>query len=133
MSDRPEKRLYEVIRADGRYPPDAFAFLQVGLVRAVREVYGENTEAEEDQPHHVSGRQLCDALRDEGKDRWGMLARTVLNRWNIHETLDFGKMVYLLVENDLMQKTEKDSVEDFRDVFGFDEAFGAEEIFELQE
>ena len=133
MSDRPEKRLYEVIQADGRYPPDAFAFLQVGLVRAVREVYGEDTEADEDQPHHVSGRQLCDALRDEGKDRWGMLARTVLNRWNIHETLDFGKMVYLLVENDLMQKTEKDSVEDFRDVFDFDEAFGAEEIFELQE
>ena len=133
MSDRPERRLYEVIRADGRYPPDAFAFLQVGLVRAVRDVYGDSAEAEEDQPHHVSGRQLCDALRDEGKDRWGMLARTVLNRWNIHETLDFGKMVYLLVENDLMHKTEQDSVEDFRDVFGFDEAFGAEEIFEIQE
>ena len=133
MSDRPEKKLYEVIKADGRYPPDAFAFLQVGLARAVGEVYGENTEADEDKPHHVSGRQLCNALRDEGKDRWGMLARTVLNRWNIHETLDFGKMVYLLVENDLMQKTEKDSVEDFRDVYGFDEAFGAEEIFELQE
>ena len=133
MSDRPEKKLYEVIKADGRYPPDAFAFLQMGLARAVREVYGENTEADEDQPHHVSGRQLCNALRDEGKDRWGMLARTVLNKWNIHETLDFGKMVYLLVENDLMQKTEQDSVEDFRDVFGFDEAFGAEEIFELQE
>ena len=133
MSDRPEKKLYEVIQADGRYPPDAFAFLQMGLARAVREVYGDSTEADEDQPHHVSGRELCNALRDEGKERWGMLARTVLNRWNIHETLDFGKMVYLLVENDLMQKTEQDSVEDFRDVFGFDEAFGAEEIFELQE
>ena len=133
MSDRPEKKLYEVIKADGRYPPDAFAFLQVGLARAVGEVYGDSAEADEDKPHHVSGRQLCNALRDEGKDRWGMLARTVLNKWNIHETLDFGKMVYLLVENDLMQKTEKDSVEDFRDVYGFDEAFGAEEIFELQE
>ncbi len=105
----------------------------MGLARAVREVYGENTEADEEKPHHVSGRELCNALRDEGKDRWGMLARTVLNKWNIHETLDFGKMVYLLVENDLMQKTEQDSVEDFRDVYSFDEAFGAEEIFELQE
>jgi len=133
MSEKPERDLYEVIRSDGRYSPDAFAFLQVGLARAVREAYGEKAEAEEDEPHHVSGRQLCNALRDEARERWGMLARTVLKKWNIHETLDFGKMVYLLVENDLMKKTERDSVEDFRDVFGFDEAFGAEEIFELQE
>ena len=133
MSDRPEKKLYAVIQADGRFPPDAFAFLQVGLARAVQEVYGESAEADEDKPHHVSGRQLCNALRDEAKERWGMLARTVLNRWNIHETLDFGRMVYLLVENDLMQKTEQDSVEDFRDVYSFGEAFGAEEVFELQE
>ena len=133
MSDRPEKRLYEVIQADGRYSPDAFAFLQVGLARAVQEVYGDGAEADEDRPHHVSGQQLCNSLRDEGRERWGMLARTVLNRWNIHETLDFGRMVYLLVENDLMQKTDEDSVEDFRDVYSFDEAFGAEEVFELRE
>ena len=37
-------------------------------------------------------------------------------------------MVYLLVENELMGKTEDDSLEDFRDVYDFDEAFGPGEI-----
>ena len=45
-----------------------------------------------------------------------------MTRWNIKGTLDFGKMVFILVENDLLQKESHDTLEDFRDVFDFDEA-----------
>ena len=127
MSDKPEKRLAEVVREDGRYPLEAFGFLLDGMHRAAKEIYGEAVE--EDALHHVSGRQLCSGLRDEAKERWGMLAGTVLARWNVHSTLDFGEMVYLLVENDHMHTTEEDSLEDFRDVYDFEEAFGPGEIF----
>ena len=58
-----------------------------------------------------------------------MLAGAVLRKWNVRSTLDFGNMVYLLVENGLMHKTAEDSLEDFRDVFDFDEAFGPEKVF----
>ena len=33
MTDKPENSLDEVVRADGRYPLDAFAFLHDGLAR----------------------------------------------------------------------------------------------------
>ena len=99
----PEKVLADVVRADGRYPVEAFGFLHGGLARAVNETHGERPEGQ--GPRHVSGRQLCAGLRDEARDRWGMLAAAVLAKWNIRQTLDFGKMVYLLVENDLMKKT----------------------------
>ena len=138
MTDEPAKSLADVVREDGRYPLEAFAFLYDGLARAVREVYGA-AEAEEPPPEgeppepptkHVTGQQLCDGLRAEAIDRWGLMARTVLGRWNVRATIDFGHMVYLLIENQLMQKTDSDSIEDFRDVYDFGSAFGAEGVFE---
>ena len=41
-------------------------------------------------------------------------------------TLDFGKIVYTLIDNELMQKNEGDSLDDFRDVFDFAQAFTPE-------
>ena len=133
----------EVISADGRYPVQAYAFLNEALAKAVKETYGEGEEPsaseagpprETGRQHHVTGKQLCLALRDLAVERWGLLARTVLARWNIHNTIDFGNMVYLLVENNFMRKTEQDDVEDFRDVFDFDQAFNADALgFELKE
>jgi len=130
MPESRDKTMEEVIREDGRYPPEAFGFLHEGLGRAVRNTYG--NEAPEGQ-HHVSGRQLCEALRDLGVEKWGLLAPTVLARWNIHGTIDFGNMVYLLVENGFMRKTDEDSLEDFRDVYDFAAAFDAGDGFDLKE
>jgi len=61
------------------------------------------------------------------------LALTVLRRWRIGSTIDFGHMVYLLVNNDFMQKTDEDSLEDFRDVYDFGAAFPTRGDFELKE
>ena len=62
-----------------------------------------------------------------------MLARAVLARWNIRNTIDFGQMVYLLVDNGFMRKTDEDSIEDFRDVYDFADAFEVGEDFDLRE
>lgn len=129
MFDSPEHTFEEVIRRDGRYPREAFAFMQEGLARAVKKVHGEA-----DLPtgkRHVTGRQLCLAMREVAVENWGLLARLVLERWNIRATIDFGNMVYLLIEHDLMAKTDEDSIEDFRDVFDFPEAFELDENFQL--
>jgi len=117
----------EIIRQDGRYPPESFAFLHDALGYAVKETYGpdatQTQDIEQDSARHVTGEHLCLAMRALAIERWGRLARTVLARWNIHATIDFGNMVYLLVDNSFMRKTEEDSIEDFRDVFDFDGAF----------
>lgn len=121
----------QLILADGRYPLDAFEFLHEGLERAVQAHHG----AEPSAPgrRHVSGAQLCEALRDHAIGRWGPLARTVLEHWNIDSTHDFGEMVYLLVDNGFMQKTDEDSLEDFDAVYDFEQAFRVRVQFELKE
>jgi len=78
---------------------------------------------------HISGRELCWGLRDYALARWGMLARTVLESWNIRTTIDFGRIVFGFIDFELMQKQTGDALEDFSDVFDFTEAF--EEVFRV--
>lgn len=72
---------------------------------------------------HVGGRELCWGLRDYALNRWGLLARTVLESWKVRATKDFGKIVFAFIEQDLMQRQDGDSPQDFEDVYSFEEAF----------
>ena len=131
MDKTPAESMEKVIRDDGRYPPEAYEFLHEGLTRAVKQIHGQGSC--EPGQSHVTGRQMCEAIRDEALARWGLLARTVLERWNIHATIDFGNMVYLLIRHSFMRKTDEDSVEDFRDVYDFADTFDKADHFELNE
>jgi uncharacterized repeat protein (TIGR04138 family) len=72
---------------------------------------------------HVGGHELCWGLRDYALEKWGLMARAVLNHWGVRSTLDFGHIVFAMVESGFMQKQPGDSIDDFRDVFDFREAF----------
>lgn len=77
---------------------------------------------------HVSGQQLCLGLRDYAIKRYGMMAPAVLRAWNIRATDDFGRIVFAMIDHRLMSKTAEDSLDDFRSVYDFDEAFAREEL-----
>lgn len=112
------------VDALGRYPAEAYDFVQRGLGHTVQKVHGsaKNPKAS----RHVSGQQLCLGLRDYAIAQWGMLARTVLGRWNIHATIDFGRIVFHMIELGHMQKTDDDCLDDFRNVYDFRSAFEAD-------
>jgi uncharacterized repeat protein (TIGR04138 family) len=105
----------------GTYPEDAYRFVQQGLAFTVEKVHGK--DAAPGVCRHISGQDLSDGLRQFALDQYGMLARTVLARWNITSTFDFGRIVFALVENGFMQKTDDDTIEDFRNVYDFRAAF----------
>jgi uncharacterized repeat protein (TIGR04138 family) len=116
----PTKSLQEVVDAVGVYPADAYLFVQQGLNYTVEKVH---KDTDPEASHHVGGRELCDGLRELALKNWGLLARIVLQRWNITTTMDFGRIVFAMVEHDLLQKTEEDTIEDFRQVYDFRAAF----------
>ncbi len=111
------------IAKETNYPPDAFLFVQRGLDYTVRRAHGEMDEDQEHSSRHVSGEQLCLGLRDLALDEYGLLARTVLKRWNIHSCADFGRIVFAMVDAKMMQKTDDDTIADFEEVYDFAEAF----------
>ncbi len=114
------KSLQDVVDAVGVYPQEAFLFVQQGLTHTVDKIHRGVTDP--DASHHVGGRALCEGLRDLALSQWGLLARTVLLRWNITTTLDFGRIVFAMVEHQLLQKTDEDNLEDFRGVYDFQAA-----------
>lgn len=72
---------------------------------------------------HVSGRELVDGARGLAMERFGPLARAVLEHWGIHSTDDLGEMVFALVDVGVLVKREEDCPEDFKDLFDFEEVF----------
>ena len=125
-SDKPikEKSVLQVVEDVGLYPPEAFAFIQKGLNHTVSQLHGKQKDPKASR--HVTGQDLCDGLREVALAEWGRMARTVLRRWNITSTLDFGRIVFAMVDAGLMQKTEDDTIEDFRNVYDFKTAFETE-------
>lgn len=109
----------------GRFPPEAFCFVQEGLRFTVDKLF-ENKDIETEAGRHVSGQELCLGLRDYAIQQYGLLARAVLASWGVTRTEDFGKLVFIMVEAELMKKTDEDSIEDFQGVFDFDEVFSLE-------
>ena len=116
--------MMQVVQDVGLYPPEAYAFIQKGLAHTVQRLHGKVKDPKANR--HVTGQDLCEGLRDVALAVWGRLARTVLRRWNITSTLDFGRIVFAMVDAGLMQKTDDDSIEDFRNVYEFRTAFEAE-------
>ncbi len=123
---KPLKSLEQIVEEVGLYPIEAYEFLHNGLAYTVQKVHGELKDPKETgkkKSYHVSGRDLSEGLREFALLRWGMLARTVLRRWGITKTEDFGRIVFALVENGHMSKTDDDTIEDFKNVFDFATAF----------
>lgn len=108
----------------GAYPPEAYDFVQQGLSYTVQIVHGPGAKPRASR--HVTGQDLCEGIRAYALNQYGMLARSVLRHWNIEGTLDFGRIVFALIEAGQMQKTDDDTIEDFRDVYDFRAAFELE-------
>jgi len=75
------------------------------------------------EPRHISGRELAEGVRDLAIERFGPMARTVLEYWGIRSTSDLGEIVFALVDCGILIRQDDDVPEDFEDVFDFEEAF----------
>ncbi len=121
---------HDFLRSRGPYPLEAYEFLQQGLQHTVHRL-SQTSAASSSEPFrggHISGQQLCFGLRDLAISRYGFLAPVVLRHWGVDRTMDFGTMVYTLIEAGLMSRNERDCLEDFASVFEFDEAFSQREL-----
>jgi len=79
---------------------------------------------------HLSGQELCEALRKFALHQYGLLAKSVLEQWGIRSTSDFGSIVYNMIDIGLMRKSPEDRREHFDHCYDFQEAFV--EQFEIQ-
>ncbi len=112
--------LREICDRDPRYRVEAFRFLFESLETAIQ-IAGRS--APEGKPRHVSGPELLEGMRVLGERMFGPLGAEVWRSWGVHSTLDWGQIVFLLVDAKLLNKQESDTLEQFADVYDFDQVF----------
>jgi uncharacterized repeat protein (TIGR04138 family) len=125
----PDHPLSELLCRDKRYDLDAYLFVFEALRHAQdklgmgTEHFADDAEEEDEAERHVTGQELCEAMRVYAHEQYGYMAKCVLNSWGITRTGDFGEIVFNLIKIEQMRKTPNDRREDFDDVFDFDEGF----------
>ena len=118
------KKVEEITEKDTRYKADAYEFVMHALWF---------TQERLNRKSHVSGKELLEGIRDFGLDQYGPMTKTVLLHWGIKRTEDFGEIVFNMVDNGLMGKTETDSRNDFKNVYDFEKVFDSKKVFEAGE
>ncbi len=99
---------------ESRYQEGAYLFVLGAL---------EYAQASLQLRRHITGQELARACRDVALERYGVMARIVLERWGITTTDDIGAVVFTLVELRFLASLPSDTRDQFGEVFDFVEAF----------
>ena len=111
--------LESVVATDPRYLRDAYIFLRDALdftTKQQKKMKGVSVR-------HVTGPELLGGVRQYALKEFGPMVMTVFDSWGIHSCEDIGHMVFNLIGAGVFGKTEQDSIEDFKNVYDFEEAF----------
>jgi uncharacterized repeat protein (TIGR04138 family) len=112
MRDR--RALRNILKRDSRYAAEAYIFVLEAL---------HHTRGKIRAKGHVTGQQLLEGIKDLALSRYGAMAKIVFEHWGIKKTIDFGNIVLNMVNEKILSKTPEDKLEDFKDVYDFDEVF----------
>ena len=104
-------------RRRGIYPPEAYLFTLDALNRMAEDL---------SVRRHLSGYELLKGIVYLAHEKFGRMAVNVFGQWGISHTKDFGVIVYDLVDEGILSKTEDDHLEDFEDIFDLSEALEEE-------
>lgn len=116
MEERPEEFSWieMITKHYPSYKPEAYAFVMI--------VIDEIQESLEIR-RHISGEVLLDGLKIYASSRYGPMAKEVLNSWGVYKTEDIGNIVFMMVKFGILDTTEEDSIEDFKERFNFKRVF----------
>lgn len=126
--------LYQIVDQDPRYPVEAYIFVREALAYASDslELGSQCYQSESDvdaathlarRERHLTGQQLCEAIRQYALNQFGYMAKIVLNNWSIDRTGCFGDIVYNMIDLGIMKKSSQDERDHFNNVYQFDDVF----------
>jgi uncharacterized repeat protein (TIGR04138 family) len=111
--------LDSIVASDPRYARDAYVFLRDALdftTKQQKKIKGTTVR-------HVAGPELLEGVRQYALKEFGPMVISVFSFWGINCCEDIGHMVFNLIGAGIFGKTEEDSMEDFKSVYNFQDAF----------
>ncbi|QDU67406.1 Minf_1886 family protein [Engelhardtia mirabilis] len=115
-----DDRFRSIALRDGRYAPEAVRFLLEGLDYAMK-LSGRGSL--KGQARHVSGKEVLLGLQRFAGETFGPLTPQVWRTWGVKQTIDWGRIVFLLVENGILSQQESDRIEDFESDLDYEREF----------
>ena len=111
--------LDSIVAADSRYHRDAYIFLRDALDYTTKQQKKSKGAA----VRHVAGPELLEGVRVYALKEFGPMVMTVFAHWGIQRCEDIGHIVFNLIGAGIFGKTEQDSIDDFKAVYDFHDAF----------
>ncbi|MBA3962445.1 MAG: hypothetical protein H0X40_11160 [Chthoniobacterales bacterium] len=108
-----------IVAGDNRFHRDAYVFLRDALDYTTKQ----QKKARGAAVRHVAGPELLEGVRLYALKEFGPMVQTVFSYWGINRCEDVGHMVFNLIGAGIFGKTEQDSLDDFKAVYSFHEAF----------
>lgn len=102
------KSIEEAARYSG-IQEEAYHFVLEALQHAIDKV----SQSSGQGPRHLHAHELLDGFVDYCAIKFGMLADTVLREWNVTSNDDIAKIVYQLIELNILKKSDEDRFDDF--------------------
>jgi len=116
-----DEKVETILTKDSRYARDAYSFVRDALEVTKKQVHKDHREDHAEK--HVTPQQLLEGIRQFALNQFGPMAVTVLEEWGVHNSRDFGEIVFNMVEIELLAKTEKDNRNGFDNGYDFTDAF----------
>lgn len=115
-----KKSINTLLEKDKRYSYQAYYFILESVNYSINKNFTRD-QLESSEPNHISGQELSFGIKDYAIEKYGPFAIIVLKYWGITDTMDFGNIVYNLIDIGLLRKSKSDTLECFNNVFDFHE------------
>ena len=104
MTGSDREKIAEILRRESAYAAEAYEFVGDAVAYTVAKL---------ESHRHVSAAELLRGVRDFAAKEFGVVANAVLDEWGLHSASDVGKVVYLMIEAELLSASPEDSPHDF--------------------
>ena len=110
-------KVEKIIQKDLRYSSDAYEFINDAVLFTIQK------HEQIDQPRHISGSELLDGVREFALREFGPMAYDVFCEWGIMDGLAVGNIVFNMIEQNILSRSNEDSIKDFQSAIDFKIAF----------
>ena len=114
-----EHAVSAIVAKESRFQPGAYFLIREVLDFTVDRL----TKETGDEQRHVSGRELLIGFRDYILKEYGPMGATLLKDWGVTKCRHVGEIVFLFIEHGVFGKQDSDTLDDFNEIYEFEEAF----------
>jgi uncharacterized repeat protein (TIGR04138 family) len=111
--------IQRIIQKDRRYHENAYIFANEAVLFSTEYFHKPDFGSE----RHLSPVELLDGIREFAVSEFGPMTKTVMFNWGISNTLDFGNIIFNLIDARVLTASENDRLGDFDEVYDFDDVF----------